>query len=171
MLVCGGTVTEPEYFAGLKKFFRNPAVQVRVKKKAVDPRALVEYAITLRSLSPDEFDEVWCVTDVDQFDVTSAIDLALTNEIRLAISNPCFEVWLLLHFVARMGAIGNPAEAVRLLKRHVPGYSKSELRFDQFSTGVQDAIARARGLSPSGEEQDRNPSSGVWTVTEIVAGT
>jgi hypothetical protein len=161
-------VTEPEYFAGMKQIFRNSAVYVRVKKKGVDPSSLVEYAATIRGSYPDTFDEVWCVTDVDQFDVVVAIRQARNHDVRLAISNPCFEVWLLLHFVECTAPMQGPGDAIRRLKRHVPEYSKNELRFEQFGVGVVDAIARAQALSRAGTEQACNPSSGVWMVAKII---
>jgi hypothetical protein len=52
----------------------------------------------------------------------------------------------------------------------VPDYSKRELRFERFGSGVADAIARARGLGEAGEEHVRNPSSGVWLVAETIVG-
>jgi hypothetical protein len=37
LVVCGGAATEPDYFRGLKKERRNPAVRVVVEGKGVDP--------------------------------------------------------------------------------------------------------------------------------------
>ncbi|NJP30622.1 RloB family protein [Micromonospora thermarum] len=50
----------------------------------------------------DEVDECWCVFDVEWPQnhprLAEAIRLATVHNIRLAISNPCFELWLTLHF-------------------------------------------------------------------------
>ncbi|MGH3940412.1 MAG: RloB family protein, partial [Pseudonocardiaceae bacterium] len=44
----------------------------------------------------------WCVFDVEwpknHPNLKQAIQLARDHNIRLAISNPCFELWLILHF-------------------------------------------------------------------------
>ena len=45
------------------------------------------------------YDAVWCVFDVDEHpQIADARQMARANGIELAISNPCFELWLLLHF-------------------------------------------------------------------------
>jgi len=45
------------------------------------------------------YNSVWCVFDVDDHPrVADARQMAADNGIELAISNPCFELWLLLHF-------------------------------------------------------------------------
>ena len=64
LVVCGGARTEPDYFTGLKRRVRNPAVHVKVIGKGVDPTTLVRYAAEKRAHATGDFDEVWCVTDV-----------------------------------------------------------------------------------------------------------
>lgn len=168
LIVCGGEVTEPGYFIGLGRAHRG--VRLKIEKKGKDPASLVEYAAAIRRRYSELFDEVWCVVDVDQFDLSTARRQAEMNAVRLAISNPCFEVWLLLHFVDCRSPVQSAAEAVRRLKRHVPDYSKHELRFDRFEGGVADAITRAQGLGEIGEEHMCNPSTGVWMVVDAVIG-
>jgi hypothetical protein len=94
LIVCGGTRTEPDYFEGLKRSRRNPAVQVKVVGKGIDPEQLVAHAHRVRG----DHDEVWCVVDTDEFDIAKAVRVADKLKVRLAVSNPCFELWLLLHF-------------------------------------------------------------------------
>ena len=68
--------------------------------------ALVERAIRARAAElRDErrgrgkaSDEVWCMFDFDVHpQVPEAIELARRNEINMAASNPCVELWFLLH--------------------------------------------------------------------------
>lgn len=165
LLVCGGEITEPRYFDGLKRAFRNPAVRVCVRKKGVDPLSLVEHATVVRDRHRDTFDEVWCVTDVDEFDVAPALRHASHHGIRMAVSNPCFELWLLLHFADHTATLPNAADAIRRLRAHVPDYCKHDLRFDRYRGGLTAAIRRARDLEHLG-----NPSSGVWRIAEAIAG-
>ncbi|MGH3935680.1 MAG: RloB family protein [Pseudonocardiaceae bacterium] len=79
---------------------RNPAVQIQLKAKPCAPRELVEHARRIAPAGGDEFDEVWCVVDSDEFDLEPAVALAAKLDGRLAVSNPCFELWLLLHHQA-----------------------------------------------------------------------
>ena len=45
-----------------------------------------------------DFDEIWCVFDTDQHpNLAQAINEAGQSEIEVAVSNPCFELWLVLH--------------------------------------------------------------------------
>jgi hypothetical protein len=56
-------------------------------------------------------DEVWCVFDVDEHPkLAEARDQANANGIQLAVSNPCFELWLLLHFQEHRAHAGGHAQ-------------------------------------------------------------
>jgi hypothetical protein len=124
LVVCGGVRTEPDYFEGMKSSYRNPAVKIIVRKAGVSPVELVELAMSVRDRDNDSFDEVWCVCDVDDFDLTAAVGLAARNDVRLAVSNPCFEVWLLLHFEECMAAMTGYEQLRRRLAKHIPDYDK-----------------------------------------------
>lgn len=103
LVVCGGERTEPDYFRGLKGQMRNPAIQIRLKAKGCAPKDLVAYARAIAPVGGDEFDQVWCVVDSDDFDLEAAAALAAELDVRLAVSNPCFELWLLLHHAGLHG--------------------------------------------------------------------
>ncbi|HTI22314.1 MAG TPA: RloB family protein [Kutzneria sp.] len=164
LVLCGGTRTEPDYFEGLKRSRRNPAVQVKVLGKGIDPAQLVAHAHRVGGA----YDEVWCVVDTDEFDIARAMTLADQLDVRLAVSNPCFEVWLLLHFDDHKGVACSYRQLVPKLIRHVPGYDKCDLDFAQYDAGVADAVRRGERLDPSGREHTRNPSTGVWKLVRQV---
>lgn len=167
LVVCGGVATEPAYFRGLKKERRNPAVRVVVEAKGVDPVRLIRFAAQKRDVLG--CDEVWCVVDVDEFDVPAAVAAAKQYDVRLAISNPCFEYWLLLHFELCTAPLTCYDDARRKLVKHVPQYAKSGLCFTDFASGVDDAIERARSrCEVVGTEHTRNPSTGVWALVQKV---
>lgn len=75
----------------------------------MDPRGLVEIAIKRKRAllrearkSKNSFDknfEIWVVFDRDEFpQILEARELARKSEIGVAESNPCFELWGILHF-------------------------------------------------------------------------
>ncbi|KDN19011.1 RloB family protein [Amycolatopsis rifamycinica] len=165
--MCGADQTEPTYLEGLKQARRNPAVTVKVKVKPADPDAVVRYAAGIRDRAGDSYDEVWCVVDVDQFDVAKAVTSARRSQVSLAISNPCFEYWLLLHFESCMAPLTCYNDVARRLRRYVPEYDKSALKFADYETGVEVAVERARKprYAP-GTEHQRNPATGVWVLVE-----
>jgi hypothetical protein len=120
VLYCEGEQTEPAYFEALR---REPdvrdvaAVDLRVEDSAggSSPLALVRMAVDARERSvreEGEIDEIWCVFDVEwptnHPNLQQAIDLARGNGVFLAISNPCFEIWLILHFREHAGSMANP---------------------------------------------------------------
>lgn len=85
LLLCGGEVTEPNYFRGLTQRQRNAAVKVR-HNGGKDPLRLTRQAAKLRD--EHRFDEVWCVVDVDEYDIGTAISEARRLDVKLAVSNP-----------------------------------------------------------------------------------
>lgn len=167
LVVCGGERTEPAYFEGIRELTADRAVDLKILGKGQSPQQVVRYAV---SRAGADFDDVWCVLDVDDFDLSATVRLAEKENVRLAISNPCFELWLLLHHDDCKSACNRCAGAVRLLKRHVRHYDKTKLAFADYAAGIDKAIARARRMAPTGEEHTRNPSSGVWVIAEMIVG-
>lgn len=169
--MCGAEATERDYLRGLVAQVANPAVTVRITAKSCSPSQLVKYAKVQRDLSPTDFDEVWCVFDVDEFqDVPRAVAMAQEAGIDIAVSNPCFELWPILHFAAHNGYAGTYRELLPHLTRHLPRYDKSRLDFRHFAEGWRDALTRAKPLAPQGKEHEVNPATGVWTLVDRIAG-
>jgi len=109
LIVCEGDVTEPEYFLGFRSACRNTRVKIRIADTHGVPMTLVETAKGYKSEAEEEaarekddnlaYDSVWCVFDIDEHPhVPEARQMARDSGIYLAVSNPCFELWLLLHF-------------------------------------------------------------------------
>ncbi|HSU14763.1 RloB family protein [Longimicrobium sp.] len=180
LVVCEGKVTEPQYVEGFRLARGANTVRVRVESPGGDPLALVERAIAIRDDAAQRakrerddnlrFDEVWCVLDVDQHArLEAARTLAGKADVQLALSNPCFELWLFLHF-AEHAAHVKPDQAARLLRKHLPQYDK-HLRFEDLDPGYADAVRRAEALDRhhAGLDQEgANPSTGVYRLTEQI---
>ncbi|MFJ5225612.1 RloB family protein [Streptomyces sp. NPDC088400] len=167
LIVCGSKETERQYLQGLRDHLRNPAVSVVVRGKACSPTQLVAYARGQRDLNKGGYDEVWCVFDVDEYpDVAEAAAVARRNGIRVAVSNPCFELWLLLHFADHRAHVATYKKLQPLLEKWVPGYDKTRVDFGRYRDGVGEAGERARKLDPTGEAHTRNPSTSVWRLTD-----
>jgi hypothetical protein len=145
---------------------------VTIRRRGDSPGRCIEYAVGQRHTAERTFDEVWCVLDVDQFDINEAERRAGRQGVALAVSNPCFELWLLLHLVD----VGRPfidcREVGRVLAKECPGYDKSQLVFGHFRSGIEKAVDRAKRLE--GEVGDRdgpvNPSSGMWRLVTRIIG-
>jgi hypothetical protein len=168
LVVCGAERTEPDYLEGLKAWLPFPGLQVVAQKSGTgkDPRKVVQ-ATARRAAQRGPYDEVWCVLDLDQFDLDAAMEEAARRNIRLAVSVPCFEFWLLLHHEDCGRPFPNAKAVERQLRRHVLPYDKTRIRFDKFKDGLPDAIKRARALH-DGDGLGPNPSSGVWRLVETI---
>jgi hypothetical protein len=177
LLFCEGQVTEPEYFSGWRRFLRNRLIQIEISTERGDPLRLVQNAVSakvaaerLAKRERDEnllYDEVWCVLDVDNHErLTKARELANKQGIYLAVSEPCFELWGLLHYQEQRAYIECSAVS-DALKHHLPHYAK-QLDFDairsDYPTARQRAIALDEQHARSGGTP--NPSTNVWQLVD-----
>jgi hypothetical protein len=139
LIVCEGEKTEPDYLKGFRQAFRNPRVEIELVDEQGVPKTLVEIAKQrktdaendARRMRDDDlaYDSVWCVFDIDDHPNIDAAKLqAQANEIHLAISNPSFELWLLLHFRTSPG-MQHRDKLRKMLADFVPGYDKT-IRFE-----------------------------------------
>ncbi|GAA4972279.1 RloB family protein [Actinoplanes utahensis] len=102
VVFCEGEKSEPDYVNGLKRLphvLRNTALNLEIHPEQGAPITLVRMAIERKS--DPEVDECWCLFDVEwpqnHPSLHAATTLAKAHGINLAISNPCFELWLILH--------------------------------------------------------------------------
>lgn len=108
LIVTNGKVTEKEYFEKLVDLYGLRG-RVVIDKGAAgrDPKTLVERAADLKAKEDrearkerfDSWESAWAVTDVDGFSMFAAQQLARQEAVGLAVSNPCFEVWLIDHMI------------------------------------------------------------------------
>lgn len=180
LVVCEGAVTEPQYIEGFRIAQGANTVRVHVKAPGGDPKAVVETAIKLADAAAERarrerddnlrYDEVWCVFDVDEHQrLDDAHGIADAGGVSLAVSNPCFELWLLLHFADQKAAL-SPKLAFQLLKKHLPAYTK-HIRFAEVSAGYADATVRAEALDTHHARigtEGGNPSTGVYRLTQRI---
>lgn len=108
LIVCEGKETEPRYFEGLKAALRTAdgrKVAVVVRGSGKHTLGLLEYAEEVCRYAPDSFDHVWLVFDKDDFSADEfdrvgrecAATLGSVCTFHALWSNPCFEIWPLLH--------------------------------------------------------------------------
>lgn len=182
-MVCEGEVTEPQYLRGLERSIRNATIQIEIRSDRRDPLHLVQRAERMMREAEraarqerDEFrryDEVWCVCDKDRHErLDEARRMARQNGIHLVVSNPCFELWLLLHFRDPPGQ-ETGATILGMLRRHLPEYEK-HLEFQHVADGVAKAIERAERLHAQAEEdgeEGRNPSTDVFRLARSILRT
>ena len=179
VVVMEGASTEPRYLKMFRRIHGHQSVTLAPIGGVGDPRAVVERAIEeSRKLKRDALadrDSVWAMFDRDIHPrFKEAKDLANGNGISLAISDPCFELWGILHYQDHDAPLDRH-ECQRLLGDLCPGYRKSGAKvFDDrtaIDKGYLDAVKRAgKSLERRTEEgiPGGNPSTSVHLVTEQI---
>ncbi len=176
LVVTEGLRTEPNYFGELRMHYRLMSAQVVIRPcvSGTSPLQVVDYALKLlvegdphRRIQPGAFEQVYAVFDRDDhegFDaaVARAESLNRTRRnderrevvFRAIVSNPCFELWPLLHF-ADYRALPVRTEVWRRLKKHLPEYDKGATDlFARTRHRLQDAMDRAARLEEQREIAD-----------------
>ncbi len=165
-----GRVTERSYIDHWNE--QNNQVTVRFGDYSPSPQTLVSKAI---SDTKAGYDEVWCVFDRNTHsDFEETVAKAKKHGIRTAISNPCFELWLVLHYENQTSHISSSDIQKRAQKlKIVDDKNKKEIRSDSYQTLTNEyevAKERAIELDKMHERNDSpkgsNPSSNVWELVE-----
>ena len=180
VVVTEGAVTEPGYLRTFDRLHGDQSsARLVVIGGAGDPRAVVERAIDeSKELKRDPLgsrDTVWAMFDRDEhprFD--EAKDMAHGNGVRLAVSNPCFELWGILHY-QEYDAPLDRHECQRMLGELCPSYSNRKGKiFDDpevIGSKYRDAVGRAEGSLTRRREEgnpEGNPSTTVHRLTEHI---
>ncbi|MFF0635165.1 RloB family protein [Nocardia sp. NPDC004151] len=171
MLIVTEGHTEVDYIERLIQHMRATGVSVcSVKSVGLgrDPMRVLE-AVKFRMKSSDaKFDFGWAVVDVDRHErLPQCIAEAKKHgNIDVAISNPCFEVWLLWHFREHVSHV-DANMLKRLLEKE--GMKGKSLPKDFPIDAYLDAIQRAEGIIPDDGDYSRcNPSSAMPKVVHSI---
>jgi len=164
-LVLGEGPTEVNYFTG----FKRRGLVLDLVDGGDDHRAVARRAV--ESKDREDYDGVWCILDTE-------LDAGLLGDLRaivkgsgvnLALSAPCFEVWLLLHKKKWTKPLQNADAARRELKKVMPQWRKGAgTRYTDFAQHIDEAIKEARKLDPTGQDHGKNPSTNVWRLVELI---
>lgn len=134
LIVTEGVQTEVQYFTKLKSHLRATGVDViglDIRGTGRDPLHVVNRAVEESERgrligAEGGFDAVRCVFDVDDHSrVREAVDKGIRNGLSLAVSNPCFEVWLLWHYEDCRRHVSSEELRKKLRKHGVDGEGRS----------------------------------------------
>ena len=132
LIICEGE-SERVYFDALRNHLRLSNTEVSFPcPQGSAPINVVDCALQ-RAKEPGRYDHIYCVFDRDDhdtFDLARAKLQQHAKRARLheAVSIPCFEYWLLLHFEFTDAPFPDCDAVVRRLGQHLPGYTKADLR-------------------------------------------
>ena len=160
IVACDDTFAPKQYF----NFFKLPRVRIHVVHTEDGSSAARHVLNRLLQVEHFDDDERWLVLDVDHYtqgthlaSFTATLADARKQGVRVALSKPCFELWLFLHHVeeTEVADLATADDVTMLLRREVGEYNKTNLKsqHDPLSA-VHDACMRAERLDlsiPGGE--------------------
>lgn len=169
VVFCEGKNSEPDYINGLKRLPEiagNTALNLELHPEQGVPLTLVKMAAD--RLAHPEVDECWCIFDVEwpknHPKLFEAKQLAQAKGVGLVISNPCFELWLILHH-REFTRFASTAEA-ESLSRTLDGRAGKSIDSAIYMPLREQAARRAEQLERRHARNDTcfpddNPSSGM----------
>lgn len=175
ILAVEGECTEIQYFERLQtsnlKILAIPPVNGRTSPEHILGN-LKQY---LEKNSLYEDDLVWLLIDRDRWTqaqlssvITQCAQYSTPPGINLAVSNPCFEIWLILHHTSDLTGAGSSTSAIAKLKQlrnnsynksNCPVYSVEEIRL---------AIANSLSNSSCNEISPTIPGTRIHLLAETI---
>ena len=165
LVICEGE-TEENYINLLKLWYKSPVRIVshvegtKVNQSLVDKRT--------KELKISAFDKVSTFLMYDM-DVTVVNEKVMACKADLLLSNPCFEIWLLLHAKDQKSSIKTDTVLKELKKSaavwnnyNKSVYTDTQKAFLKEYLGI--AIDRAKAL-----KEYQNPSSNIYKLVEILS--
>lgn len=187
LVLCEGRCTENQYLEAVRRRLRVPEQNLEILHPPEipnTPREMVRDAKSRKRGGSDSFDEVWCVFDVEAkltqqagYGLHEALDAAQRSGIQPALSNPCFEIWLLWHNTDQAAWIASDAVQRRCEELGLT-YGKDGKHIRDAESLIQNcyeaARNRARTLDQAHDRngttrpEDRNPSSGMHRLIDVI---
>lgn len=165
-----GEKTEKQYFEGL---FHSRKLRVEVlaatEGRSSPPHIKERLATYVREHRLAPQDERWLVLDTDRWGPKHLKALgedAAQGAYHLAISNPCFEAWLLLHHTGDIEGLRPCDRVTARLRELLGGYSKKTLCLEDFRGRVAQAIERAEARSCASDRWPQAEGSDVFKLVK-----
>jgi hypothetical protein len=178
-----GQRTEPVYLTHWHRMYRENVI-VTIDGYHASPMQLVEEAVAKRVIDlraakrgqGAAYDEYWCVFDVDEHPhLDRALELAGTSGISVALSNPCIELWFLLHFEDQWDEIHRRDAQRRSTGLLAFGKVPTPAALEELAIRYEDARRRAQALDKKhdrdGSPPRSNPSTGAWRLIDQISGS
>lgn len=186
LIVCEGE-TEKAYFDALRSHYGLSRAEVVIAEndEGSAPISVVVCAEN-KAREAGGYDRIFCVFDRDEHesfararDRIAALAKRKQRSLPIseAVSIPCFEFWLLLHFEQTDAAFADCAAVIRRLREadKLPGYVKIDARkadagvTQALMARLEQALANADWLAARAEANDWNPYTSAQTVVRALA--
>ncbi|GAB5505160.1 MAG: RloB family protein [Rhizobiaceae bacterium] len=178
--------TEPAYFEAIRRLYSEALIEIEIASETGVPMTLAKAAKKVadkmglagtkkrRKDSFEQNDQVWIVFDTDDHpNINEARQLCKANNIGLAHSSPCFEIWLILHIEDFDRPDGRQA-VQKHLEKILAGYDRKKGKScdcQPLVSSLNDAETRAeKQLARRLDEESPNgpPSTTVFKLTREI---
>ena len=194
LIACEGECTESNYIMGLvkhQKLIKQIAIGTEVviaPHEHSDPEGVLKDLLNVQDR--ERFDEAWIIIDRDEVEYkgkgfgghskenfNNAIIKSSQNNIKVACSNPCFELWIVLHFEFRDTACSRTDIQKRALEKvnsilpknnqlkSIEKLKSVENIYDLLQNKLDFARINAAKIKDN-ESRKENPSSGMYLLLE-----
>lgn len=149
-----GKNTEPEYFRAVGASLAGTLLELEIVDAAGVPLTIANTACGFsksimqrkRKSSFEQQDRIWAVFDRDEHPhVEQAIEHCRQSNVGVAFSDPCFEIWLLLHHID-YDSPDDRHHIQKALEKKCPEYDRKRsktVNYSDFVPRVEDAEKRA----------------------------
>lgn len=176
------TYAPKQYFAG----FLLPRVSIEVVETDDSQSAASHVVARLKNIVDEakkfgewtDADQYWVLLDTDHWSqgthvaaFSKAIKEAKDCGFLVAVSNPCFELWLLLHVADVTLPIANATAAEEQLRTALGGYSKTNVPADKLMPLISQAIERAKKLDVGEGGWPQSVGTQVHLLVEAIHGS
>ncbi|SHE42449.1 RloB-like protein [Marinitoga hydrogenitolerans DSM 16785] len=167
LIVCEGEKTEKYYFDS----FEVSNAYVKVEGEGRGANVLLKAA--KKYFKKEKFDQVWLVFDKDEIDdqkFDESIKEIKKKGYNPIYSNPCFELWYLLHFVFYQTSLSKE-HCLRKLKEKIPEYEKNigdmyERLKDKMKLAIKNAENLEKQKKVINSYSKKNPYTNVYKLVE-----
>ena len=174
LIVEGRNVTETQYFRQFQRQHSAFNIKILTPGSATDPDNMLE---TLEhywkqyDMSYARGDRGFVVLDLDCNEKKAHLIEKLESGskiVRFIVSNPCFEVWFILHYRYSTHVYTDGNEVIKDLKKYIPEYQKNTDVAEMLSGMLDVAMENARKLVEYYEEMGYHwPSNDCNPRTDV----
>ena len=177
VIAAEGKETENIYFEQMKVSFHASGVQIEILRRDTNEsspehvyRQIQDFAA---KYDMDEDDQLWAVVDKDQWteQMLSGVAQKCSQNERyfFCVSNPCFELWLILHLedVAQYAEEDRKSLSEnKKIKRNGDTWTKKRLR--ELMAAIANHNTTRKNFSPKLKRQSKEHA--IWTLIPAIDG-
>ena len=167
-----GSHTEGQYFS----FFKSSRIQIKIlpttdgKSSPSSVLNRLDQFYKDYDLDPDDY--LVLVIDTDRWleaTLSSVAAECSRKGFTLAVSNPCFELWLHLHFSNDIDQSNSCSDYAEEIRKLLGEYNKANLKQEHYTEeAIKDAIKRSKKLANVDDRWPQQHGTDVHKVVKII---